>query len=136
MPRRSMSAPGGRLVLVSKDRPDVPDEMLDRLDSILSVLPKTLRESAWVGQRWRVGTSTVAHVFGGEDQQFRLIFHGDPDEVTAFENLGHPYFRTGWGTNVIGLIIDEQTDWDEVAELVRDSYRIQAPASLAAQVEQ
>lgn len=116
------------------DRPDVPDDMLDRLDSILGELPQTYRESAWVGQRWRVGSSTVAHVFGGEDQQFRIVFHGEPDEVAAFEHLGHPYFRTGWGANVIGLIVDHETDWNEVEEMLIDSYRIQAPATLAAQV--
>lgn len=115
-------------------RPDVPDEILDRLDAIMAALPQTYREGAWVGQRWRVGSSTVAHVFGGEDQQFRIVFHGEPDEVAAYEHLGHPYFRAGWGANVIGLIIDDETDWDEVAEMLTDSYRIQAPASLAVEV--
>ncbi|WP_420111500.1 MmcQ/YjbR family DNA-binding protein [Pseudactinotalea sp.] len=115
-------------------RPDVPDEILDRLDAIMDELPQTYREGAWVGQRWRVGSNTVAHVFGGEDQQFRIVFHGDPDEVAAYEHLGHPYFRTGWGANVIGMIIDDETDWDEVVEMLTDSYRIQAPASLAADV--
>ena len=119
---------------MSKDRPDVPEEMLERLEAIMAGLPETYREGAWVGQRWRVGASTVAQVFGGEDQQFRIVFHGEPDEVAAFENLGHPYFRAGWGANVIGLVVDEQTDWGEVAELLTDSYRIQAPATLAAQI--
>lgn len=120
---------------MSKDRPEVPQEMLERLEKIMAELPQTRRESAWVGQRWRVGTSTVAHVFGGEDQQFRIVFHGEPDEVAAFDNLGHPYFRTGWGVNIIGLVVDEGTDWGEVAELLTDSYRIQAPATLVAQLQ-
>ena len=56
--------------------------------------------------------------------------------MAAFEHMGDPYFRSGWGGNVIGLILDEAAgiDWDELAELLIDSYCLQAPASLADQV--
>ena len=33
------------------------------------------------------------------------------------------------------MILDDGTDWDEVAELLTDSYCIQAPAKLAGLVE-
>ena len=52
----------------------------------------------------------------------------------ALEHLGLPYFRGGWGRNIVGLILDNETDWDELAELLTDSYCVQAPASLAQQV--
>ena len=84
--------------------------------------------------RWRVRSSTVAHLFGGEDQLFRLVVHAEADEVVAFEHLGPPYFRAGWGRDVVGLVIDDDTDWTEVAELLTDSYCRQAPDSLAARV--
>jgi hypothetical protein len=115
-------------------RPDVPDEILDRIQKIMSRFPKTYREDAWVGQRWRVGTSTIAHVFGGEDQLFRIVFRGEPDEVAAFEHLGPPYFRADWGSNVIGMVLDQRTRWDELAEALADSYRIQAPTRLGESV--
>ena len=35
----------------------------------------------------------------------------------------------------MGLLLDDDTDWDEVAELVTDSYCLQAPAHLADRVE-
>ena len=89
---------------------------------------------AWVGVRWRIGSSTVAHVFGGEDQLFRIIFRAEAGEVLAFENLGAPYFKTEWGANVVGLLLDDDTDWDELTELLTDSYCLQAPAKLAEQV--
>ena len=90
---------------------------------------------AWVGTRWRVGSATVAHVFGGEDGLFRLTFRAEPDEVMALAHLGDPYFKASWGSDVVGLLIDERTDWTELAELLTDSYCIQAPERLAAQVE-
>ncbi len=108
--------------------------MVLQIRSVLEKLPEVHEESAWVGERWRVGQATIAHVFGGEDQLFRITFRGELDEVMAFENLGLPYFRSGWGGNVIGLVLDESTDWAEVAELLLDSYCLQAPERLAALV--
>ena len=52
----------------------------------------------------------------------------------AFQHLGAPYFKSEWGSNVIGLLIDADTDWDELAELLTDSYCLQAPAHLAESV--
>ena len=57
------------------------------------------------------------------------------DEVMALQHLGAPYFKASWGTNVVGLVLDAATDWQEVAELLTDSYCVQAPAHLAAAVD-
>ena len=108
--------------------------MVRRIGAVLERFPETVEEPAWVGTRWRVGQATVAHVFGGEDQLFRITFRGEPEEVLAFAHLGAPYFRAGWGRNVVGMILDDATDWDELAELLTDSYCIQAPADLAQRV--
>jgi hypothetical protein len=35
---------------------------------------------------------------------------------------------------VVGLLLDDDTDWEELAELLTDSYCLQAPRELAAQV--
>lgn len=116
------------------ERPPVPAATVRRLSDILSRLPKCVEEDAWTGVRWRVGPATVAHVFGGEDQRFRVVFRAEPDEVMAFAHLGAPYFKAGWGGNVVGLLLDDDTDWKELAELLTDSYCLQAPQRLAAQV--
>ncbi len=115
-------------------RPTVPHAWVARISQTLGQLPEVVEESAWVGTRWRVRGATIAHVFGGEDQLFRITFRGDGDEVAAFAHLGEPYFKVAWGDNVIGLLLDEHTDWGEVAELLTDSYCLQAPQSLAEQV--
>lgn len=121
--------------MAKKTRPEVPAWMIERLRATLDTLPELREEPAWVGVRWRVGQATVVHVFGGEDQLFRIVLRGDPDEVVAFEHLGHPYFRSGWGENTIGLVVDETTDWTEVHELLLDSFCLQAPQRLADLVE-
>jgi YjbR protein len=109
--------------------------MVRRIGAVLTRLPQVDEEPAWVGTRWRVGQATIAHVFGGEDQLFRITFRAEPDEVMAFEHLGTPYFRAGWGRNVVGLLLDDDTDWDELAELLTDSYCLQAPQHLADRVD-
>jgi hypothetical protein len=113
------------------ERPDVPLEWVERLRAMLAEFPECVEESAWTGVRWRVGQATVAHVFGGEDQLFRITFRAEATEVMAFQHLGAPYFKASWGGNVVGLLLDESTDWPELAELLTDSYCIQAPARLA-----
>jgi hypothetical protein len=115
-------------------RPEVPQEWVDRCARVLDALPQCVGEDAWVGMRWRVGRATVAHVFGGEDQRFRIVLRAEPEEVMAFESMGEPYFRAGWGTNVVGMILDDDTDWSEVDELLVASYCVQAPSRLAEQV--
>lgn len=109
-------------------RPDVPVEWVRRLGGLLEAFPGCREEDAWVGVRWRVGQATVAHVFGGEDQLFRIVFRAEPDEVMAFRHLGPPYFKADWGGNVVGLVLADDTDWEELTELLTDSYCLQAPA--------
>lgn len=120
--------------MAKKERPEVPREMIDRIREAVADLPSCDEEDAWVGVRWRVGTATVAHVFGGEDGLFRIIFRGEPGEVMAFQHLGAPYFKTDWGRDVIGMILDDDTDWKELSELITESYCLIAPAYLVDQV--
>ncbi len=107
---------------------------MERIGQVLRPLPRCREEGAWVGIRWRVGPSTVAHVYGGDDQVLRVTFRAEQDEVMAFENLDGPYFRAGWGRNVVGLLLDDLTDWEELRELLTESYCLQAPRRLAALV--
>lgn len=101
---------------------------------MLAGFPEVHEHDAWVGLAWKVRAATVAHIFGGEDQLFRITFRAEPDEVMAFRHMGAPYFRANWGGNVVGMVLDDDTDWDEVRELLTDSYCIQAPTTLAGQV--
>jgi len=108
--------------------------MVDRLRDLVSPLPNCNEEDAWVGIRWRVGQATVAHAFGGEDGLFRIIFRGEADEVMAFRHLGPPYFKADWGSDYIGMTLDDGTDWQELGELLTDSYCLVAPAYLVERV--
>ena len=79
--------------------------MRARLSSILCALPR-VRGGNQPGSAPAGGSASaaIAHVFGGEDQLFRITFRAESDEVMAFEHLGEPYSRSGWGANVVGVL--------------------------------
>jgi hypothetical protein len=134
---RSMSEPG-----------DVPPEILARLRPICLSLPETYEEPAWVGVRWRIRKRTFAHVLTLDPEHqvvfaratmtdepvCVLTFRASGDELHALVSGGHPFFKGSWGYDVVVMVLDADIDWDEVAELLTESYRILAPKKLAARV--
>lgn len=48
---------------------------------------------------------------------------------------GHPFFKPDWGADVVGMVLDDGADWQEVAELLTESYRVLAPKRLAVTVD-
>jgi hypothetical protein len=120
------------------DYADVPDSMLAELRAVCLGLPATTEQQAYAGRRWVVRKRTFAHVLCVDDERgpkVVMTFRSSGAELAALWAAGHPFFRPGWGTNVVGMVFDDDTDWGEVAELVTDSYCILAPKKLAALVE-
>ncbi|MGJ9411502.1 MmcQ/YjbR family DNA-binding protein [Aeromicrobium sp. CF4.19] len=115
-------------------RAPVPDHWITRVRGIVEAWPQVRQEKAWTGIRWTVRGATFAHVFGGEDQLVRITLRAEMAEVAAFEHLGERYFRVGRVGNAVGIVLDDATEVAELAELLTDSYCLQAPQSLAEQV--
>lgn len=128
---------------------DVPPEILGRLRSVCLGLPETYEEHAWVGTRWRVRKKTFAHVLtvdrewppvyaravGATGPTCVMTFRAIPEELDALCETGPPFYRAPWGSNVLGMIMDGDVDWEEVAELLTESYRILAPRKLAGLID-
>ena len=117
---------------------DPPDEVVDALRAICLALPEAHEEPAWTGIRWCVRKRNFAHVFALDEPAgpvTLIAFRSAPPELDALWNAGHPFFPLGWGRNAIGLLIDGDTDWDEVAELLTESYCTLAPKKLVALVD-
>ena len=116
---------------------DVAPEVLDRLGTIAGELPDAYEEPAWTGTRWRIRKRTFAHVFvvdGETGTATILSFRAEGDDLDVLKRAGHPFFVLGWGRDALGMVLDDHTDWDEVREVVTDSYCVMAPKRLAAQV--
>jgi predicted DNA-binding protein (MmcQ/YjbR family) len=127
---------------------DVPARVVERLQSICDALPESRQEAAWTGTRWRIGTQTFAHVVviadswppayaraaGTAGPAVVLTFQSSGEELQALSNVGHPYFRPPWRPGIVAMFVDDDTDWNEVAELVTESYCLLAPQRLVARV--
>jgi hypothetical protein len=78
----------------------------------------------------------VMTVLDAESEPVTMVVgRPDPAEREALVAIGHPYLSRGaWDdrTGRIAMVIDASTDWDEVAELLTESYRITAPKKLVA----
>jgi hypothetical protein len=61
-----------------------------------------------------------------------LVIRADPDERDALLPIGHPFFAPRAGRGRIGIMLTQDTDWEEIRELVTESYRILAPKKLTA----
>jgi hypothetical protein len=61
-----------------------------------------------------------------------LVLRADPDEREELLSIGHPFFASRAGRDRIGVLLTDDTDWEEIRELVTDSYRILAPKKLTA----
>jgi predicted DNA-binding protein (MmcQ/YjbR family) len=128
---------------------DVPPELLGRVRSICLGLPEVHEEPAWTGVRWRVRSRTFAHVLtidadsssvlrsalDLEGEITSVTFRVPGDELAALREQGPPFVPAGWGRDVMKMHLDDSTDWEEVAELLTDSYCLLAPRKLVARVD-
>jgi hypothetical protein len=122
-----------------------PDaHVVRRLAAIATPLPEVLEEQAWTGVRWRIRAKTFAHVMvaqPGYESAYRditgddsirtvLTFRAAGDELLALTHAGRPFYKPPWSGTIVGMVVDDDTDWTEVAELVTESYRACAPQKL------
>jgi hypothetical protein len=117
----------------------VPDDVESRLRELCLRLPDAYEERAWAGTRWMVRKRTFAHVLGVEagdaEPVVVLSFRSAGEELEVLRHAGHPFFVLGWGRDAIGMVLDDGTDWDEVGELVTESFCSLAPKKLTALVD-
>jgi YjbR len=126
----------------------VDTELLAGVRAVALALPEAYEEAAWVGTRWRVRGRTFAHLLtieGGRPQSHAraagtagpcriLTFRSSGLELETLRRTGPPFFAPPWRGDEVGLRLDDDVDWDEVGELLIDSYCLLAPKRLAASV--
>jgi hypothetical protein len=128
---------------------DVPPEVLAELRTVCSALPEAAEEQAWVGTRWSVRRRTFAHVLvvdagwppayaraaGTTGPATVLMFRSAGAELEVLRAAGPPYFAPVWRADEVGVVLDGGVEWDEVAELLTESYCRMAPKSLGRLVD-
>jgi hypothetical protein len=115
---------------------EVPDSVLRRLRVACSHLPEANEENSYAGVRWRIRGRTVVEVVTTERDQSPvtfITFHAAGEDLNAMLGTGDP-FAPGWGPGLVAMTIDAggATDWDEVQEMITESYCLLAPQKLVA----
>ena len=113
-------------------------ERLRRLRELCLALPEATEKETWGDPTWRVrdrifamqkgnfdGGRPSVWIKAGEGVQEALVA-SDPDRFFVPPYVGHK----GW----VGARLDVEQDWEELADLVVDSYRMTAPKRLVAQL--
>lgn len=105
----------------------------DRLRAICLALPGAVEKQAWGDPTYRVRDKIFAMEKRGDGRvsvwckappgSQEVLIGADPDRFFVPPYVG----VKGW----IGIRLDHAPDWDEVAALIRRSYRLIAPKRLA-----
>ena len=122
---------------------EVPVDIFERVRTLCLALPEvTVRVD-----RSLTTTRSTAHSFDIRRRSFcllvaregrtgkpvpLLVLRADPDEREALLSIGRPFFATRAGRDRIGVLLTDKTDWEEIRELVTESYRVLAPKKLTA----
>jgi hypothetical protein len=120
---------------------------IERVAETAAALPDAYEEDAWIGVRWRIRKRTFAHVVpvDGSSPAFEratrgpgpyvvLTFRSDGDELDTLTRIGYPFYKLPWSPTAVGMHVTADTDWNEVGELVTESYCLVAPKKLADRV--
>ncbi len=115
---------------------EVPANIVRLVRTACAHLPEAYEEAAFTGVRWRIRTRTLVHVVTIVQEQglvTLITFHSVGEEHDALLATGDPFFR-GWGDGLVAMVLrdDGTTDWDEVKELLTESYCLLAPKKLVA----
>jgi hypothetical protein len=101
-------------------------------------LPAAVEHQAWTGTSWRVRTTTFAHVvqiadgrppayalaFATSGPATVVTFQACLDEYVALAQHGPPFHTPAWRPGIIGVELGNDTDWDELRELITDSHHL------------
>jgi hypothetical protein len=119
----------------------VSDRILARLRDVCFALPEVTERLSHGSPTWFVrGKKTVATYVDNHHGDGRLaiwcpappgvqgtLVTGEPDRFFVPAYVGH----RGW----LGVRLDRDLDWDEVAGIIEDAYRMVAPKKLVAELD-
>ena len=110
---------------------------IERLRAICLALPEAVEIEAWGDPTFRVRDKIFAMEKRGDGRislwckappgSQMVLVGADPDRFFVPPYVGHK----GW----VGVRLDRNPDWGEVATLVKRSYRLVAPKRLAVLIE-
>jgi predicted DNA-binding protein (MmcQ/YjbR family) len=102
--------------------------------------PEAAEHTTWGHPTFRVRNKIFATFGVSEEEPPRhtMAMKAAPGEQQMLLAVGAPFFTPkyvgskGW----IGIVVDGDTDWEEIGELVEESYRVVAPKILVRRLDE
>jgi len=115
---------------------EVPEDIVERVRTLCLALPEvTVRVDGWA-QSFDIRRRSFCLLVAREGPAGKpvplLVLRADPDQRQALLSAGRPFFAPRAGRDRIGVLLTDGTDWEEIRELVTESYRVLAPKKLTA----
>jgi hypothetical protein len=122
---------------------EVPEDIVERIRTLCLALPEvtvrvdeSLTRTRSTAQSFDIRRRSFCLLVAREGPAGMpvplLVLRADPDERDALLSMGHPFFTSRAGRDRIIVVPTGDTDWEEIRELVTESYRILAPKKLTA----
>jgi len=122
---------------------EVPEEIVERIRTLCLALPEvtvriddSLTTTRSTAQSFDICRRSFCLLVARGDPAGKpvplLVLRAGPDERDALLSVGHPFFASRAGRDRIVVVLTDDTDWEEIRELVTESYRILAPKRLTA----
>jgi hypothetical protein len=122
---------------------EVPGDIVERIRTLCLALPEvtvrvdySLTRARSTAQSFDIRRRPFCLLVAVEDPAGKpaplLVLRVGPDERQALLSIGHPFFASRAGRDRIVVLLSDDTDWEEIRELVTESYRILAPKKLTA----
>ena len=122
---------------------EVPEDIAERVRTLCLALPEvtvridySLIRARSTAQSFDIRRRSFCLLVAREDPAGKpvslLVLRADPEERKALLSTGHPFFAPRAGRDRIGVLLTDDMDWEEIRELVIESYRILAPKKLTA----
>ncbi len=122
---------------------EIPEDIVERVRTLCLALPEvtvridgSLTRARSTARSFDIRRRSFCLLVATEDSTGKpvsqLVLRADSDEREALLSIGHPFFASRADRDRIRVLLTDDTDWEEIRELVTESYRILAPKKLTA----
>jgi len=125
---------------------EIPEDIAERVRALCLALPEvtvrvdySLSPARSTAQSFDIRRRSFCLLVAVKDPAGKpvplLVLRADPDERRALLAIGHPFYASRAGRDRIRVLLSDDTDWEEIRELVIESYRVLAPKKLTARLD-
>jgi hypothetical protein len=125
---------------------EIPPDIFERVSTLCLALPEvtvrvdeSLVEERSTAYSFDIRGRSFCLLVAREDPAGKaaplLVLRARRGERDALLRTGHPFFAPRAGRDRIGVMLARDADWEEIRELVTESYRILAPKKLTAMLD-